>query len=123
MIAHVALETRPADVAACTVFFGLLGFAEVVAPATLRDRAVWLEHSGTQVHLLLTDEPVVEPAGHVAVVAGDYAGTLAALRAAGHPVDERTAHWGAPRCFTEDPAGHRVEVMQWPPPFRLGSRP
>ena len=41
---HVALETRPDDADAVVAFFVLLGFAEVPPPATLSERARWVEH-------------------------------------------------------------------------------
>ena len=117
MIQHVALETRRSDRDACVAFFALLGFEEVEPPVALRSRAAWLERDGTQIHLLWADEPDVPPQGHVAVVApaGTYSAVLVALRDAGHRVDERTPHWGSPRAFAWDPAGHRVEVMAFPP--------
>jgi len=115
VIAHVALETARADGPAATAFWEELGFATVEPPAALRDRAAWLERNGTQIHLLWTDEPTAPPAGHVAVVVDDYEQTLARLRAAGSPVEARTAHWGAPRAFTRAPGGHRVELMAAPP--------
>lgn len=74
-----------------------------------------MQREGTQIHLLWSDGPAVPPQGHVAVVAPDYGPTLAALRSAGHEVQERTEHWGAPRCFVRAPGGHRVEVMAAPP--------
>jgi catechol 2,3-dioxygenase-like lactoylglutathione lyase family enzyme len=43
-------------------------------------------------------------------------GTLEALRRAGFEPEPRREHWGAPRCFVRDPAGHRVEIMAAPPP-------
>jgi len=46
----------------------------------------------------------------------DYDATLDALRAAGHEVDPRKEHWGAPRAFVRSPARHRFEVMAAPPP-------
>jgi catechol 2,3-dioxygenase-like lactoylglutathione lyase family enzyme len=57
----------------------------------------------------------VLPRGHVAVVVGDYEATVAALRDAGHEVEARPQHWGAPRAYTRDPAGNRVELMAFPP--------
>ena len=51
----------------------------------------------------------------MAVVAPDYAAVTEALRAAGFEVEPRPEHWGAPRSFVRDPAGHRVEVMAAPP--------
>jgi catechol 2,3-dioxygenase-like lactoylglutathione lyase family enzyme len=114
-VQHVALEVLPADAAALVAFFELLGFAEVEPPPALADHTRWVQRSGTQVHLLLTDDPVAPPAGHVAVVAPDYDAALERLRAAGHQVDPRAEHWGAPRAFAHAPGGHRVEVMSRPP--------
>jgi catechol 2,3-dioxygenase-like lactoylglutathione lyase family enzyme len=115
VIQHVALETAPGDGPAAVAFWGLLGFVEVEPPSTLRDRAAWVERAGTQIHLLWTDGPSVPPDGHVAVVVADYAATLDRLRAAGHPVEARTEHWGAARSFTRAPGGQRVELMASPP--------
>ncbi|MGI8801621.1 MAG: VOC family protein [Solirubrobacteraceae bacterium] len=115
MIHHVALETRPADGRAALAFWRELGFVAVDPPASLRDRAAWVERDGTQIHLLWTEEPGAQREGHVAVVVPDYAATLERLQAAGHPVEPRTEHWGAPRAFTRAPGGHRVELMAAPP--------
>lgn len=115
MIQHVALETHPSQAGACVEFFSLLGFAEVEPPPSLRERARWVQAAGTQVHLLFVDEPRVPERGHVAVVAEDYPATLGRLRAAGHEVDPRAEHWGSPRAYVRDPAGHLVEVMAFAP--------
>jgi len=112
---HAAIETKPSDADALVAFFALLGFEEVAPPESLRGRTRWVQRDGTQVHLLLTDDPVVPPSGHVAVVAPDYDATVAALRAVGHEVADRAQHWGAPRAFAIAPGGHRVEVMAAPP--------
>jgi catechol 2,3-dioxygenase-like lactoylglutathione lyase family enzyme len=111
VIHHAALETHPDDAEACAAFFGLLGFERVAPPPTLRERAVWLQRGTQQIHLLLTDDPVVPPSGHVAVVAGDYEKTIARIG----DVEPRAEHWGSPRCFARDPAGHVVEIMAFPP--------
>jgi catechol 2,3-dioxygenase-like lactoylglutathione lyase family enzyme len=112
---HVALETAPGDVDALVAFFVLLGFEEVVPPPALRERARWVERAGTQIHVFFADDPVVPPSGHVAIVVPDYDRRLAALRAAGHPVEDRNPHWGSPRAFASAPGGHRVELMSHPP--------
>lgn len=106
---------REDDAAACVRFWALLGFAEVEPPESLRGDTRWVERGGQQIHLLLADDAVVPPQGHAAVVATDYEATLDRLAAAGHPVDPRREHWGSPRAFVRDPAGHRVEVMAFPP--------
>jgi len=112
---HVALEVREPEADACRDFFALLGFAEIGPPEGLVGRARWLERDGQHVHLLLTDSPTVPPGGHLALVVEDYEAALEALSAAGHQVDPATEHWGSPRAFVRDPAGHVVEVMAFPP--------
>ena len=116
MLQHVALETREQDVEAALAFWALLGFEPVAVPLGLAGRTHWVQRDGTQIHLLLTADPVVPRAGHAAVVPDDYDATLAALRAAGHPVDTHPEHWGVPRAFVTSPSGHAVEVMSAPPP-------
>ena len=115
MIHHVAIESPLATVDAQVAFYALLGFRRVDPPPSLADRAAWVERAGTQLHLLHSDAATVPEEAHVAVVVDDYEGTLAALREAGHAPEERTPHWGSPRAFVRDPAGHRVELMAFPP--------
>jgi len=115
VIHHVAVETRFEDAEACVAFFALLGFARREPPETLRDRAVWLAHGDQHVHLLLTDDPDIPPRGHVAVVAPDYEAAVARLTVAGYDVEPRQAHWGSPRAYVRDSAGHVVELMKFPP--------
>jgi catechol 2,3-dioxygenase-like lactoylglutathione lyase family enzyme len=116
MLHHVTLETRREDAEAAVAFWRLLGFEPIEPPPALVGRALWMGSSGTHIHLLYTDDPVVPPAGHTAIVAADHAATLAALRAAGHHVDPHSEPWGAARAFVKDPSGHLVEVMAAPPP-------
>lgn len=113
---HVSLETRPGDVEAEVRFWALLGFERIEPPGALSERAAWLRGGPTQIHLLYAAAPVVAPQGHVAVVCPRYVETLDALSHAGFEIEERAQHWGAPRCYTRSPAGHRVEVMASPPP-------
>ncbi|MDQ3720431.1 MAG: hypothetical protein M3350_06570 [Actinomycetota bacterium] len=115
MLQHVALELDPAVRGEAERFWMLLGFELVEPPPSLRDRSSWVQRGSTQIHLLFSDDPVVPPEGHAAVVAEDYAATLDALRTAGHEVEERSEHWGSPRSFVQAPGGHRVELMAAPP--------
>jgi catechol 2,3-dioxygenase-like lactoylglutathione lyase family enzyme len=114
LIQHVAREVQASDIPSCLDFYGLLGFAEVPVPDSLVGRAVWLEKQGTQVHLLLAADAQVAR-GHIAVVVDDYEGTVLALESAGHEVDRRREHWGSPRAYVRDPAGHLVEFMAYGP--------
>jgi catechol 2,3-dioxygenase-like lactoylglutathione lyase family enzyme len=114
---HVSLETRRGDVDAEVAFWTLLGFSPVEPPASLRDRATWLQAPDgfSQIHLLYADDPVAPPQGHVAVVAPAFDETTAALASAGFAVEPRTPHWGAPRAYVRSPGGHRVELMAFAP--------
>ena len=89
VIQHVSVEVRREQVDACAAFWELLGFRRVDPPPTLAERAIW--------------------------VVDDYERSFAALAGGGHDPEPRPEHWGAPRCFVHDPAGHRVEVMAAPP--------
>lgn len=115
MLQHVTIEVRRADVEECLRFYALLGFERVEPPESLAGRAVWVEREGTQVHLMPVDDPAVPPQGHHAVLVADYEAALAALRSAGFEPEPRQEHWGSPRSFVLNPAGHRVEVMAGSP--------
>lgn len=114
MIQHVAREIHAAELESCLGFYAILGFAPVPVPEGIAGRAVWLERAGTQVHLLFAADANPEH-GHIAVVVDDYQATLGSLRAAGHDVEPRREHWGSPRAYVRDPAGHLVEVMAFAP--------
>ena len=115
MLQHVTLEVRPELVRECVAFWALLGFTEMVAPASLRDRFTWVEREGTQIHLNPLEDPVAAREGHVAVVAPDYEDVLRAMAERGVAMREGTNAWNAPRTFVRDPAGHQVEIMSAPP--------
>ena len=115
MLQHVTIELAADQVEACVAFYALLGFERVEPPESLAGRATWVERSGTQVHLMPVEDPVVPPSGHHAVLVSDYDSTLAALRSAGFDPAPRKEHWGTPRSFVRNPAGHRVELMAGSP--------
>src|SRR3954449_7582682 len=79
MLQHVTIELRADQLDACVAFYALLGFERVDPPESLAGRVAWVERSGTQVHLMPIDDPVVPPSGHHAVLVSDYETTLAAL--------------------------------------------
>ena len=93
----------------------LLGFEKIEAPEVLGGYVTWLQHAGTQIHLIHTEQPVVPMLGHSAVVVDDFDATFAALDNAGHQADRHQELWGEPRGFVVLPGGHRVELMAAPP--------
>jgi catechol 2,3-dioxygenase-like lactoylglutathione lyase family enzyme len=115
MLQHASLEVTRDRIADCVAFWQLLGFTPMEPPPKLRERFTWVEREGTQIHLIPVDDPVAAREGHVAVVAPDYEGALAALRGAGFAPSDGENAWDAPRSFVRDPAGHLVEVMSRPP--------
>jgi hypothetical protein len=112
---HVGIEVAPREIEAAAGFFELIGFERVEPPPTLSEYT-WLEHEGTQIHLMPTDEPTVPSPGHLAVVAPDFEATVVRLRDAGFRVEPKRQHWGQPRALAIAPGGHRVELMAAPPP-------
>jgi catechol 2,3-dioxygenase-like lactoylglutathione lyase family enzyme len=114
MIQHVTRTVSPATVEECVGFYRLLGFEPTEPPPGIAGRAVWLALGPTQLHLMPSDDPQPEQ-GHIAIVAPAYAATLDRLQQAGHAVEPRREHWGSPRAYVRDPAGHLVELMEYPP--------
>jgi hypothetical protein len=116
VLQHVSLEVLPADVEAMAGFWELLGFARGEAPEPIAPFVTWLTRDGTQIHLLHTEEATAPPLGHAAVVAEDWEAAVESLRNAGFEFEEAQNLWGARRGFALAPGGHRVEVMESPPP-------
>jgi catechol 2,3-dioxygenase-like lactoylglutathione lyase family enzyme len=112
---HVSLEVPPAEADRSIEFWSLLGFEEVPAADVLGDAVRWLEHDGTQIHLILTENHTAPALGHAAVVASDHAEAKQRLRDAGFQVEDTRQLWGADRAFAIAPGGHRVELMAFPP--------
>jgi catechol 2,3-dioxygenase-like lactoylglutathione lyase family enzyme len=116
MLQHVSIEVPPTDVERTVELWRAIGFDPVEAPDELGSYVTWLEREGAQIHLIHTEDATVPQLGHVAVVAGDFDDTVARVRAAGFEVEEHRRLWGARRSFALGPAGHRVELMETPPP-------
>jgi catechol 2,3-dioxygenase-like lactoylglutathione lyase family enzyme len=116
VIHHVSIPVKSAVLAPCEAFYGVLGFTPVDPPPGVRDRARWLQKGGNQVHLVLDEDaqPLPGPA-HLAIVVEDYDAAVARLGELGAEVEPRQQHWGSPRAYVRDPAGHRVEIMAGPP--------
>ena len=116
MLHHVSIEIPPTEVDRSIEFWSLIGFEEVPAADVLGDSVRWLEHDGTQIHLILTENHTAPMLGHPAVVATDHAEAKQRLRDAGFEVEDSRQLWGADRAFAIAPGGHRVEIMAAPPP-------
>ena len=126
MIHHATREIPPSALDSCVEFYGVLGFVPVPVPPGIAGRALWLEHAGTQIHLMPVEDATPQ-SGHVAVVVERYEPTVEALRQAGYEVEPRrrfrTRPPGPPRSYVRDPAGNLVELMAWPPGQPPGQPP
>jgi catechol 2,3-dioxygenase-like lactoylglutathione lyase family enzyme len=116
VLQHVSIEVPPDEVEAVVEFWRLLGFERIASPEALGGYVTWLEREGTHIHLIHTEDGTVPVLGHAAVVVDDFDGTMERVAAAGHEVAETRQLWGARRAFATAPAGHRVELMEFPPP-------
>jgi catechol 2,3-dioxygenase-like lactoylglutathione lyase family enzyme len=118
VIDHVNFQMPERVARECLAFYELLGFTNVYPPESLRDRAIWLASGSTMIHLQFAHEVGDSGPGHVALVVPKYEATLGMLATAGVTVEPRAEHWGSPRCYVSDPAGNRLELMEFSP---LGS--
>jgi catechol 2,3-dioxygenase-like lactoylglutathione lyase family enzyme len=112
---HVTIEVAPGDIDRTVELWRLLGFERVGSPEALGGYVTWLEHEGTQIHLIHTEDATVPALGHAAVVTPDFEATVARVREAGYEVEESRELWGERRAFTVAPGGHRIELMAAPP--------
>lgn len=118
MLQHVSIEIPAEEADAAVEFFALLGFYRVEAPAEIAPYVVWVERAATQFHLILTDRDsaTVPTLGHAAVVVEDFDAACNRLASAGFEVARARELWGERRAFVIGPGGHRVELMETPPP-------
>jgi catechol 2,3-dioxygenase-like lactoylglutathione lyase family enzyme len=116
VLQHVSIEIPPEAADDAVEFWALLGFERVESPEALGGAITWVERAGTQIHLIATEGATVPALGHPAVVVEDFDGTLERVAAAGVEVAESRELWGARRAFAVSPGGHRVELMESPPP-------
>jgi len=112
---HVSIEVHPDDVERMLELWTAIGFEHTEAPGPINPFVSWLEHEGTQVHLIHTEEPSVPLLGHAAVVAAPFEAIVARVRAAAFEVEEHRKLWGARRAFATGPGGHKIELMEFPP--------
>ena len=111
---HVQLAMPPGGEAEAQRFYvGVLGMAEVAKPPALVARGgCWFEAPGTVVHIGV--EAAFAPArkAHPAFVVADLDAARAELVAAGAPIAADDSLPGVRRCYTADPFGNRIELIQ-----------
>jgi catechol 2,3-dioxygenase-like lactoylglutathione lyase family enzyme len=95
-------------------FYGdLLGLREVDKPPALAERGgCWFGGpGGTALHLGLDQRFIPARRAHVCLIVADLASAREALAAAGATIVEDDANLGIARCYTADPFGNRIELV------------
>jgi catechol 2,3-dioxygenase-like lactoylglutathione lyase family enzyme len=112
-IHHVQLAIRPEGEDRAREFYvGVLGMAEVAKPPELAKRGgLWLRTDALELHLGVEDDLVPSKKAHPGILVADLDDLVAALEAAGHPVEWDGDFPGFRRCYARDPFGNRLEFL------------
>jgi catechol 2,3-dioxygenase-like lactoylglutathione lyase family enzyme len=95
-------------------FYGdMLGLREVDKPPALTERGgCWfVGPGGTAIHLGLDQRFIPARRAHVCLIVADLEAAREALAAAGATIVEDDANLGIARCYTADPFGNRLELV------------
>ncbi len=95
-------------------FYGeILGLREVAKPAALADRGgCWfVGPGGTAIHLGIDQRFIAAKKAHLCLIVGDLTAARRRLAATDTPVIEDDAQAGLDRCYTADPFGNRIELV------------
>ena len=114
-IDHVQLLMPTGGEAAARRFYGeLLGLREVTKPLGLAPRGgCWFVGAGgTAIHLGIDQRFIAARKAHPGFIVVDLAAARRALTAAGARVAEDDSGVVVRRCYTEDPFGNRIELIE-----------
>jgi catechol 2,3-dioxygenase-like lactoylglutathione lyase family enzyme len=95
-------------------FYGeLLGLREVEKPAALADRGgCWFAGpGGAAIHIGLDQRFIPARRAHVCLIVADLTAAREALATGGAAILEDDANLGIARCYTADPFGNRIELV------------
>ena len=113
-IDHVQLLMPPGGETAARQFYGeLLGLREVAKPDELAVRGgCWfIGVGGTAIHLGVDQRFIAAHKGHPGLIVVDLEAARTALAAAGARVIDDDSGLPVLRCYTEDPFGNRIELI------------
>jgi catechol 2,3-dioxygenase-like lactoylglutathione lyase family enzyme len=113
-IDHVQLLMPVRGEADARRFYGeVLGLREVEKPAALAERGgCWfVGPGGAAIHIGLDQRFIAARRAHVCLIVADLAAAREALIGGGGTVVEDEANLGVARCYTADPFGNRIELV------------
>jgi catechol 2,3-dioxygenase-like lactoylglutathione lyase family enzyme len=110
---HVQLAMPAGGEAAARSFYGdLLGLLELPKPPELAGRGgCWFDGDGVTIHLGVEEPFVPARKAHPALLVADLGAAVAALRSAGATVVDDDSGLPVRRCYTADPFGNRIELI------------
>jgi catechol 2,3-dioxygenase-like lactoylglutathione lyase family enzyme len=110
---HVQLAMPPGREADARRFYGdLLGLREVAKPPELAGRGgCWFVGRGLALHLGVEEPFAAATKAHPGLLVEDLETARRALAAGGAPVVEDASGLAIRRCYTADPFGNRVELI------------
>jgi catechol 2,3-dioxygenase-like lactoylglutathione lyase family enzyme len=114
-IDHVQLLMPTGGESAARRFYGeVLGLREVPKPPELSPRGgCWFVGAGgTAIHLGVDQRFLAAPKSHPGLIVVDLAAARRALSAAGARVVEDGSGVPIRRCYTDDPFGNRIELIE-----------
>ncbi|MEP6695804.1 MAG: VOC family protein [Pseudonocardiales bacterium] len=114
MIHHVQLAMPPGREASARAFYaGVLGLAEIPKPPVLAARGgAWFRGDGIELHLGVEEGFRPATKAHPGLLVRDIDAWAARLGEAGYPVAWDADFPGMRRCYTADPFGNRLELLQ-----------
>ena len=113
-IDHVQLLMPTGGEAAARGFYGdLLGLREVAKPVELDARSgCWFVGiGGTALHLSVDQRFIAARKAHPGLIVADLDAARRALEAGGARIVEDESGLDVRRCYTEDPFGNRIELI------------
>jgi catechol 2,3-dioxygenase-like lactoylglutathione lyase family enzyme len=116
---HVNLRYPDGAEAEARAFYaGTLGLDEVSKPPEFDPDGLWFQlEGGGQLHLSPGQLPPPGP-WHFCVVVDDFDALRHRLEAAGAGTEDTHTWSGHRRCYTRDPWGARIEILEGPNPAR-----
>jgi catechol 2,3-dioxygenase-like lactoylglutathione lyase family enzyme len=111
---HVQLAIPRDREDACRAFWGgLLGLREIEKPPVLAARGgCWFAGDALEVHLGVEEPFAPARKAHPGILVAGLPALAAALEGAGHPVTWDPEFPGHDRCYTADPFGNRLELLE-----------
>ena len=96
----------------CAWYANCLGLEQMAKPEGTRPVGSWFKAGEQEVHVSV-DEHNPHKTAHFGMVVNDFGSMIERLRGAGCHIEQASEIPGRHRCYTRDPAGNRIELVQF----------